>query len=131
MSRMDQSAQRMRLIPEHPRRWYSHRHGDALVEVQNFTRFKTSEEIASYIGLTPFRIFNRTVRPPAEDHPVREQKSEGGPYRKQLDPCGERPTHTGKVSETEKLQGCQEGDCCHCTEVDHTDTSHAFAERTL
>ena len=50
---------------------------------------------------------------------MREQKSEGGPYRKQLDPCGERPTHTGKVSETEKLQGCQEGDCCHCTEVDH------------
>jgi transposase len=26
---------------------------EILVEVQNFTRFKTSEEIASYIGLTP------------------------------------------------------------------------------
>jgi transposase len=26
---------------------------EILVEVQNFTRFKTSEEIASYIGLAP------------------------------------------------------------------------------
>ena len=52
MSRIDKYAQRMRLIQSIP--------GvgiltgmEILVEVQNFTRFKTSEEIASYIGLTP------------------------------------------------------------------------------
>jgi transposase len=52
MSRIDKYAQRMRLIQSIP--------GvgiltgmEILVDVQNFTRFKTSEEIASYIGLAP------------------------------------------------------------------------------
>ena len=52
LSRIDKYAQRMRLIQSIP--------GvgiltgmEILVEVQNFTRFKTSEEIAAYIGLTP------------------------------------------------------------------------------
>jgi transposase len=52
LSRTDKYAQRMRLIQSIP--------GvgiltgmEILVEVQNFTRFKTSEEIAAYIGLTP------------------------------------------------------------------------------
>ena len=52
LSRTDKYTQRMRLIQSIP--------GvgiltgmEILVEVQNFTRFKTSEEIASYIGLTP------------------------------------------------------------------------------
>jgi transposase len=52
LSRTDKYAQRMRLIQNIP--------GvgiltgmEILVEVQNFTRFKASEEIASYISLTP------------------------------------------------------------------------------
>ena len=55
LSRTDKYAQRMRLIQSIP--------GvgiltgmEILVEVQNFTRFKTSEEIAAYIGLTPPNI---------------------------------------------------------------------------
>jgi len=52
LSRTDKYAQRMRLI------WSIPGIGiltgmEILVEVQNFARFKTSEEISSYMGLTP------------------------------------------------------------------------------
>ena len=57
---------------------------------------------------------------------MRKHKGAGSPYREQLDPCGEGPSHASEVSETQKREGRQEGDCRHSSKAPYQDMGDAF-----
>ena len=70
---------------------------ELLVELQDITRFKSAEEIASYIGLTPAGILDRRTNASGQDHQVREQAGEDLPGGEHLGADHERPVSSGKV----------------------------------
>ncbi len=98
-----------------------------LVELQDFARFKTSEQIASYIGLTPSEYSTGQYV-----HQGRITRSGNTRVRVALVESswilvGRDPLIGAQAPETQKYERRQEGDCRHSPKAHYQNTSDAFA----
>ena len=103
---------------------------ELLVELQDITRFKSAEEIASYIGLTPAE-YSTGERTRQGRNPVRAQAGEDLPGGEHVGPDHERPVPSGKVSQAKEPAGWQEGGHYDSAQIPHTAETDAPGQRAL
>ena len=100
---------------------------EILVELQDFARFKTSEEIASYIGLTPSEYSTGQYVRQGRITRCGNARVRAALVESSWILVGRDPLMRAKYLKLKSVEGRQEGDCRHSTKAYYHNKKHAFA----
>ncbi len=98
---------------------------EILVELQDMSRFKSAEELASYIGLTPSEYSTEEKTRQGQDHEVRQQAGTDISRGEHLGAHHERSCHPIEIPQAQKCKRREKGYHSNREKIPHNDQAYA------